>query len=147
MLEFCSGGSESSSRRPSHLSKDIREVLEDGGVPTKSIDAIVWSHWHIDYIGDPSLFDTSVKLVVGPGFNEHILPPYPPNENSVVLQSDFEGRELEELDFSQDTLKSGVSMPLIISVIALFTCSMLLVTLSDILPRSPGSSQNRIVLF
>jgi hypothetical protein len=65
----------------------------------------------------------------------------------MVLQSDFEGRELEELDYSQDTLKSGVSMPLIISVMARFTCSMLLVTLSDILPRSPGSSQNRIILF
>ncbi|KAA8645443.1 hypothetical protein EYZ11_013543 [Aspergillus tanneri] len=93
----------------SHVSvqKDIREILEDGGVPITTIDTMVWSHWHIDHIGDPSLFDTSVKLVVGPGFKEHILPPYPPNKDSMVLQSDFEGRELEELNFTENSLKVG----------------------------------------
>ncbi|KAJ5983820.1 hypothetical protein N7481_005919 [Penicillium waksmanii] len=93
----------------SHLSvrKDIREILQDGGVPITTIDTIVWSHWHIDHIGDPSLFDTNVKLIVGPGFKEHILPPYPPNKDSMVLQSDFEGRELEELSFTENSLKIG----------------------------------------
>lgn len=93
----------------SHLSvqKDIREILEEGGVSTTTIDTIVWSHWHIDHIGDPSIFDNSVKLVVGPGFREHILPPYPLNKDSMVLQSDFEGRELEELNFTQNGLKIG----------------------------------------
>jgi glyoxylase-like metal-dependent hydrolase (beta-lactamase superfamily II) len=93
----------------SHLSvrKDIREILQDSGVPITTIDTIVWSHWHIDHVGDPSLFDTNVKLVVGPGFKEHILPPYPPNKGSMVLQSDFEGRELEELSFTENSLKIG----------------------------------------
>ncbi|KAJ5385712.1 hypothetical protein N7509_008253 [Penicillium cosmopolitanum] len=93
----------------SHLSiqKDIREILEHGGVPINTIDTMVWSHWHIDHIGDPSLFDTSVRLIVGPGFKEHILPPFPPNKDSMVLESDFNGRELEELDFTEGSLKIG----------------------------------------
>ncbi|KAJ5465957.1 hypothetical protein N7530_009744 [Penicillium desertorum] len=93
----------------SHLSvrKDIREILQDGCIPITTVDTIVWSHWHTVHIGDPSLFDTNDKLIVGPGFKEHILPPYPPNKDSMVLQSDFEGRELEELNFTENSLKIG----------------------------------------
>ena len=71
------------------------------------ISTIVWSHWHIDHIGDASLFGSNVKLVVGPGFKDNFLPPYPPNIDAMILKSDIEGRELEELNFTKDVLRIG----------------------------------------
>lgn len=31
--------------------KGITELLEDGGIPLTSIDAVIWSHSHFDHIG------------------------------------------------------------------------------------------------
>lgn len=59
------------------VEKDVRDILEDGGVDVKTIEAIVWSHWHFDHIGDPCRFEPATKLIVGPAFKEHLLPAYP----------------------------------------------------------------------
>lgn len=80
-------------------SKDVRDILEEHGVDPKSIEAIVWSHWHWDHTGDPSRFDSSTALVVGPGFSEALLPGYPANPQGLILESDYAGRELKELSF------------------------------------------------
>ena len=53
------------------------------------MDAIIWSHWHWDHIGDASKFPPSVNLVVGPGFKKSFLPGYPENPDGVVLSSDL----------------------------------------------------------
>jgi hypothetical protein len=37
-----------------------------------------------------SRFPPSVKIVVGPGFKESLLPGYPANPNSNILESDYE---------------------------------------------------------
>lgn len=84
------------------VEKGVREILEDHGVPAASIEAIVWSHWHFDHTGDPSTFDESTAVVVGPGFKEAFVPGYPTNPESLVLESDFAGRELREIEFSPD---------------------------------------------
>ena len=52
-------------------------------------DAIVWSHWHWDHIGDASKFPDSVDLVVGPGFKENLLPGWPENLGSPLLTKDL----------------------------------------------------------
>ncbi|KAK3332947.1 beta-lactamase-like protein [Cercophora scortea] len=77
----------------------VREILDAGGVDTAAVEAIIWSHYHFDHTGDPSTFDPATKLIVGPGFKEHLLPGYPANPASPILETDYTGRELVQLDF------------------------------------------------
>ncbi|KAJ4393595.1 hypothetical protein N0V93_002808 [Gnomoniopsis smithogilvyi] len=83
------------------VKQGVRAILEEHGVPGSSIEAIIWSHWHFDHVGDPSTFDAHTALIVGPGFKEAFLPGYPANEDSFILESDYEGRELREVQFTQ----------------------------------------------
>ena len=71
------------------IPKNVNEILRDGGVDDKEIDGIVWSHWHFDHTGDPSLFPESAELWVGPGFKEKFMPGFPESKDSPVLESDF----------------------------------------------------------
>lgn len=73
--------------------KGVREQLEEHGVHGSSIEGIIWSHWHFDHTGDPSTFDAHTALIVGPGFKEALVPGYPANQDSVILESDYAGRE------------------------------------------------------
>lgn len=47
----------------------------------------------------------SVNVIVGPGFRKIFQPAYPINEESQLLETDWEGRELVELEF-----KSGLRL-------------------------------------
>jgi hypothetical protein len=58
-------------------------------VANDSTEAIVWSHWHWDHIGDASKFPDSTDIVVGPGFTETFVPGWPENPDSFVLASDL----------------------------------------------------------
>ncbi|KAH8676136.1 beta-lactamase-like protein [Xylariales sp. PMI_506] len=87
--------------------KHAREILEEGGVDTKSIEAVVWSHWHFDHTGNPATFEPSTKLIVGPGCKEKVFPGYPLNPSAAFNQADVEGREILELDFEASGLKLG----------------------------------------
>ncbi|KIY02267.1 uncharacterized protein Z520_02405 [Fonsecaea multimorphosa CBS 102226] len=91
------------------VKKDVAEILEDHGVPAGegAIEAIIWSHWHYDHIGDPSTFPASTKLIVGPGFKKAFLPGYPAGPDSVILESDYKGRDLVELEFSSSQKRIG----------------------------------------
>lgn len=82
-----------------HVEKDVREILDEAGVDVSGIEAIIWSHHHFDHIGDPSRFPPTTSLIVGPGFKKTMLPGYPANPDSPVLESDVAGREVVELDF------------------------------------------------
>ncbi|KAH6661890.1 beta-lactamase-like protein [Halenospora varia] len=86
--------------------KGVDEVLEEAGVELGGLEGVVWSHWHFDHIGDMSKFPNSVKIIVGPGFKEHILPGYPSNPNSTLLETDYKDKELIEISFSSP-LKIG----------------------------------------
>ncbi|KAG8165132.1 hypothetical protein KVR01_005407 [Diaporthe batatas] len=79
--------------------KGVREQLEEHGVSGSSIEGIIWSHWHFDHTGDPSTFDAHTALIVGPGFKDALTPGYPANQDSVILESDYSGRELREIQF------------------------------------------------
>ncbi|OJI99599.1 hypothetical protein ASPVEDRAFT_128900 [Aspergillus versicolor CBS 583.65] len=82
------------------VEKDIATILrEDGRILPGEIDSIILSHWHADHIGDPSTFPSHVELVVGPGFRDAFLPGYPADPNAVILESDYAGRQLREIDF------------------------------------------------
>lgn len=82
--------------------KGVDEVLAEAGVELQGLDAVVWSHWHFDHIGDMSKFPSSTKIVVGQGFKENLLPGYPANPKSALLQSDYEGHELVEVTFDSN---------------------------------------------
>ncbi|KAI1477698.1 beta-lactamase-like protein [Daldinia eschscholtzii] len=88
--------------------KDVREILDEQGVDTKNIEAVIWSHSHFDHTGDPSRFEPTTALIVGPGTPKAVFPGYPANPNAAfILESDHTGREVKELDFSNSNLKIG----------------------------------------
>jgi hypothetical protein len=56
-----------------------------------------------------SLFPHSTEIVVGSGFKNppKVLPGYPKKPNSPVLASDFEGRHLNEINFTKSDSEIG----------------------------------------
>ncbi|KAF3931938.1 hypothetical protein ABW20_dc0101267 [Dactylellina cionopaga] len=87
--------------------KYISEVLEDNGVDLADIEALVWSHAHFDHTGRPSLFPTSVKLIVGPALKTMFSPGYPENPNAPFRAKEFANRSVIELSFDSSTLTIG----------------------------------------
>ena len=63
------------------------------------------SHPHFDHIGQPSLFPTTAKLIVGPGVKSELGPGYPENEASPFRSEAFRDREVLELNFDKDSTK------------------------------------------
>ncbi|OBT60642.1 hypothetical protein VE03_09957 [Pseudogymnoascus sp. 23342-1-I1] len=82
------------------VTQNVVEVLEEKGIKGEEIEAVIWSHWHWDHIGDPSTFPQSTDLIVGAGFKAAMLPAYPRKPDSPIRESDFEGRTLREISFS-----------------------------------------------
>ncbi|KAK3315727.1 beta-lactamase-like protein [Apodospora peruviana] len=83
------------------VKKSVHEILKETSFDISTIEAIIWSHHHFDHAGDMSTFGPNTALVVGPDFTKHLLPGYPASQNSFLLESDYSGRELVELDFNQ----------------------------------------------
>ncbi|CAO2657469.1 Nn.00g035950.m01.CDS01 [Neocucurbitaria sp. VM-36] len=88
------------------VSKNVIDILREEGVNSDDIEAVVWSHWHWDHIGDPSSFPNHVDLVVGQGFQDAMLPGYPANPDSPIQESDYANRVLREITFDT-SLKIG----------------------------------------
>ncbi|EME79359.1 uncharacterized protein MYCFIDRAFT_204792 [Pseudocercospora fijiensis CIRAD86] len=83
------------------VQKHVAEILAENGVDPKEFEGVIWSHWHFDHTGDMSTFPVSTKLIVGEGFKENFMPGYPIDPNAWTLESDFEGREVVEVPFSE----------------------------------------------
>lgn len=67
----------------------VADILQQGGVDPEGIEAIIWSHWHWDHIGDPSTFPAKTDLIVGRGFKEALLPGAPADPESPLQEDDF----------------------------------------------------------
>lgn len=80
---------------------DVPDTLQAHGQELSEINSIIWSHAHIDHVGDPSVFPCSTDLVVGPGFKSAHMPGYPVNPDATVLDSAFQGRSVKELHFDR----------------------------------------------
>ena len=84
------------------VEKNVIDILPEGNVNIEDIEAFVMSHWHFDHCGDPGALPKSVKLIVGPKFKESFMPGYPAKEDSPFHEADFEGRQIQEISFSDD---------------------------------------------
>jgi glyoxylase-like metal-dependent hydrolase (beta-lactamase superfamily II) len=89
------------------VEKDVAQTLEDNGVPTKEIEAIVWSHYHWDHTGDPTRFPSSTTLIVGPGFKGRWPNAYPTKPDAPIREDAWKDRELREMTFDPSKLKIG----------------------------------------
>ncbi|KAG8710777.1 hypothetical protein FRC11_004142 [Ceratobasidium sp. 423] len=83
------------------VTKNVSDILVEHGIALDSISTIIWSHFHWDHTGDPSLFPPTTSLTVGPGFKTAMLPGYPTNPDSPILESAYKDRELVEIAFDQ----------------------------------------------
>ncbi|THZ66441.1 hypothetical protein D6C85_08125 [Aureobasidium pullulans] len=72
------------------VEKGVDEILVDSNFDLDTLDAIIWSHWHWDHIGDASKFHAHTDIVVGPGFKAEFLPGYPEDPEGWILSSDTE---------------------------------------------------------
>ncbi|KAG8779168.1 hypothetical protein FRC12_024602 [Ceratobasidium sp. 428] len=81
------------------VEKSVSEILTEHNVPLEQINSVIWSHYHWDHTGDPSLFPSTTSLTVGPGFKKALTPGYPTNPNAPILESAYKGRELVEISF------------------------------------------------
>ncbi|KAK5167049.1 uncharacterized protein LTR77_007778 [Saxophila tyrrhenica] len=89
------------------IEDDVAGILKRNGVKLEDVEGVVWSHWHFDHTGDPSTFPASTKLIVGPGFKEVFTPGYPADPEGRCLETDFAGRELQEIDFGGSDITIG----------------------------------------
>ncbi|CAJ2513324.1 Uu.00g014430.m01.CDS01 [Anthostomella pinea] len=91
-----------------HVDKDVSTILKENGVDVDggAIQSIIWSHHHWDHVGNPTLFPGSTELVVGPGSKDMYLPGYLERQDSILMATDFEGRNVRELSFD-DSFKIG----------------------------------------
>ncbi|KIW17975.1 hypothetical protein PV08_05170 [Exophiala spinifera] len=84
------------------VSSDVADLLAQGNIDTHSIEAVILSHAHPDHAGSPQTLPHGVNLLVGPGFTESFLPGYPSNPDSVFHESEFIGRQVIEVQFTND---------------------------------------------
>ncbi|KAK6082533.1 metallo-beta-lactamase superfamily protein [Seiridium cupressi] len=90
------------------VEKNVAEVLKDNGINPGDIESVVWSHFHLDHIGDISTFPDSTELVVGPGFKEKFGRGFPTNPDSPVHESYWKNRELREITYENSpTFQTG----------------------------------------
>ncbi|KIK54099.1 hypothetical protein GYMLUDRAFT_88244 [Collybiopsis luxurians FD-317 M1] len=83
---------------------DITEQLKNGGVSLGEIDTVIWSHSHFDHTGDMSLFPSTTKLLIGQGTDRRAFPTVP---DAMLLESDFAGREVVEVNWENPDLIIG----------------------------------------
>lgn len=86
--------------------KSAAEKKEESIVDPDTIDAVIWSHFHNDHVGNIQRYPKSTSIVVGAGFKETILPGYPVRKDAPLYQADYEDRELIEISFDLE-LKIG----------------------------------------
>jgi hypothetical protein len=92
---------------------DVSEILQNGGVDTSTVEAIVLSHHHFDHVGNPDSFPASTSLIVGPGFKT-VLPGYSANPVPAMLEGDVANCQVIELDFDSGRCGDHSYKPLVV---------------------------------
>jgi glyoxylase-like metal-dependent hydrolase (beta-lactamase superfamily II) len=87
----------------------VSEILESAGIPLDAIDAVIWSHTHLDHMGRPSLFPPSTDLIVGEGTMENFGFGYPESPDSPYLSRELANRTVTEISFTNTTRIGGLA--------------------------------------
>ncbi|KAB2099457.1 hypothetical protein AG0111_0g12248 [Alternaria gaisen] len=87
--------------------ENVADLLGRGGIDRASIEALIWSHAHVDHVRDSSTFPSSAALIVGPGVKDEYFPGWPTKPDAPVLVTDFANREVRQLNFSDTKLSIG----------------------------------------
>lgn len=87
--------------------QNVPDTIQAQGIELSEINAVIWSHAHIDHVGDLSVFPPNTDLVVAPGLKTSCMPGYPTNPDAFVLDSAFQGRRVQEVDFATSTTSIG----------------------------------------
>ncbi|KAI5272080.1 Metallo-hydrolase/oxidoreductase [Aureobasidium subglaciale] len=66
--------------------ENMADILAEHGVDIK---AVIWSHPHLDHVGDMSTFSKDTTLVTGRNFETDFMPGYPHNPSSGFWDSDY----------------------------------------------------------
>lgn len=85
--------------------QDIPHLLREHDIAPASIDHILLSHGHFDHVGDLAQFPSHVGLIVGPGFQDALLPGYPKDPSSPLESAAFTGRKIIELSFTNTEIE------------------------------------------
>jgi glyoxylase-like metal-dependent hydrolase (beta-lactamase superfamily II) len=81
------------------MEKDVVDILAECGIKSGDIEAVILSHHHFDHVGDMTRFPLATDLVVGPGFKNAYQPGFPVNQQSTLLETDWQEREMREVSF------------------------------------------------
>lgn len=87
-----------------NVEKDVATILKDNGVDVDggAVENIILSHHHWDHVGSVATFPQSTEIVVGPGFKDAHLPGYPKRQDASLMASDFDDRNVREIDFEKE---------------------------------------------
>ena len=86
---------------------NVPDTIQAQGINISTINAVIWSHAHIDHVGDLSVFPPTTDLVVGPRLKASCMPGYPTNPEAFILDSAFQGRRVQEVGFASSTTIIG----------------------------------------
>ncbi|KAF8912594.1 beta-lactamase-like protein [Mucidula mucida] len=84
--------------------KDVATQLKEGGIELESVKTVVWSHYHVDHVGDMSTFPSTTELVI---HEDTDVRTYPSKEDSTLLDSDFANHTVRKLSFKASVFKIG----------------------------------------
>lgn len=82
--------------------------VRNGSIALRKLTDPPSSHHHPDHTGNPAGFPRTTEVVVGPGFKETLLPGYPTDPKGLVLENDYQGRTVRQINFDEDA--SGLTI-------------------------------------
>ncbi|KAL9083817.1 MAG: hypothetical protein Q9159_005541, partial [Coniocarpon cinnabarinum] len=82
--------------------RNVADIIDEGslGIGAADIESVILSHHHWDHIGTMTSFPKSTAIWVGPGFKDALIPGYPTNPDSPMLEADMKDRIVHECSVS-----------------------------------------------
>lgn len=82
----------------------VIDQLKKGNVKLESVNGVIWSHSHVDHIGDMSLWPNTTGIIIHEETDTRTWPAF---AGAGLLESDFAGKKITKLPFNRTSLKIG----------------------------------------